>query len=50
MYSDSVQYFDTISEPVAVYFQSKLKKLMVSQSPKRSEQTEKRKKAEAVIE
>jgi len=35
MYSDAVQYLDTISEPVAVYFQSKLRKLMTISAPKK---------------
>jgi hypothetical protein len=50
MYSDSVQYFDTNSEPVAIYFQTKLRKLMLMAAPKKPEAVEKRKKAEAVLE
>lgn len=49
MYSDAVQYFDTINEPVSAYFQSKLRKLVIVSAPKKPDVVEKRKKAQAAV-
>lgn len=48
MYSDLVQHFDNISEPISVYFQIKLKKIINASAPSHDVEVRK-KRADSIL-